>query len=99
MGFLESDIQSYEYKAEQLRLAKAEIDNIGLRPGFPAISRAKKAVVLLKNQVEVAIKKDKEGIDRPVTKIVGYCSGGKAEWYDINDLVVYSDASRILYLK
>lgn len=99
MGFLDSDIESYRDKLNHLESARAEILNLGLEPGFPAISKTAKKIVLLKNQVEVQLKKDKEGLVKAVTRIVAYDSLGKGEFYELTDLAPFTDASRILYLK
>lgn len=99
MKFLDSDIALYQQKLDQLKQAQAEIEALGLVPGLPAINRSKKAIVLLKNQVEVSSRKNKEtGVTVSVTKIVGFDETGQGNWIEITDLIAYSDASRILYL-
>lgn len=100
MGFLNSDIEVYSEKIKQLEYAKAQIDSLGLEPGIPAICRITKKVLLLKNQVEVVLKKNKDTNETSIfARIVGFDGQGKAEWYDAVNLVPYTEASRILYLK
>lgn len=100
MKFYQKDIETYESRVSQMRQIQETLDKAGLSPNMPAIALSEKKVVLLSDKIEVKERKDK--LTGEVTKIIniaGYTSSDGGKWYEAQDLVQFSDSTRILYLK
>lgn len=98
MKYYEDEIKNCEDRIKVFKTAQALIDERGLLEKHPAICISTKQIILLGHQIDSKYVKNKEGIETLEIKIAGYVEKSSGHWYNINDLVPYTDASRVLYL-
>lgn len=100
MKFYQKAIEEHEARVADMLRIQLILEEKALRPDLPAICLSEKKVVMLSDKVDIKKMQHKEtGEIKHVIKIAGYCAGDGGKWYDQEDLVQYSDSTRILYLK